>query len=478
MVSEQYLLFQPEFNRSIQVEVRDERLTSDAGALLCREAAERLGLFARLASQLKDPRDPEAVTHPLTELLRTLVLLQVQGWRDQDDVDRLRADPAFRLAVSDRRGDRPLREEDGAPQALASQPTLSRTLRTLSAPDNRSVLRQELVGLAVERLRSEGALDRPMWLDGDSLPLRVHGHQDQAEYNGHYRKMCYHPFVVTLGDPGDLLGVWLRRGAVHTAAGALDYLLETVRRFKELGGKVAGVRLDAGMPSQPLLVGLEDAEVPYVARLRRNAVLDRLAGDGHRLPHLPAPEGEAVTRFTEFRYAAASWSRKRRIIGVAIQEPGELFARSFYLVTSLEDLPPEELLALYRRRGNAENNFGEWMTSMDPHLSSARRTKSHYQGQAPDPEKQSPPIEPFAVNEAWLLVSALAYNLLHIVRTRVETATNRGWTLQSVREKVLKVGARVLLGGRRVTVVVAESARHLWAVLWTQISALDPVQTE
>lgn len=474
MASEQYHLFQPEFNRSIQVEVRDERLTSDAGVLLCRETAERLGLFAGLAGRLEDPRSEKALTHPLTELLRTLVLLRIQGWGDQDDADRLRADPALRLAVSDRRGDRSLREEDGAPQGLASQPTLSRTLRTLSSEANRKVLREELLGWAVARLRSEGALHRPMWLDGDSLPIRVHGHQDQAEYNGHYKKTCFHPFVVTLGDPGDLLGVWLRSGTTHTAKGALDYLLDTKKHFEELGGQVAGVRLDAGMPSEPLLAGLEDKSVPYVARLRRNSVLTRMAGDINLLPHIPVPGGEPETRFFELRYAAGSWSRERRIIGVTIQEPGELLARTFYLVTSLEDLPAGEVLDLYRRRGNAENNFGEWMSSMDPHLSSTRRTKSHYRRQVPDPAKRAVPVEPFAVNEALLLVSALAYNLLHIVRTQVETATSKGWTLRSVREKVLKVGARVLLGGRRVTVVVAQSARRLWAALWSQLRVLRP----
>ena len=107
---------------------------------------------------------------------------------------------------------------------------------------------------------------------------------------------------------------------------------------------------------------------------------------------------------------------------------------------------------------------------MDPHLSSTRRAKRHYRGR--EPQSRAAPRQTFAVNEALLLLSALAYNLLHIVRTRVETATNRGWTLLAVREKVLKVGARVLLGGRRVTVVVAGSARRLWAALWTQLSEL------
>ena len=65
----------------------------------------------------------------MSELLRTQILLMAQGWTDADDADWLRDDPILRLSVSDRRGQSPLREaDDGAPEGLASQPTLSRLI--------------------------------------------------------------------------------------------------------------------------------------------------------------------------------------------------------------------------------------------------------------------------------------------------------------------------------------------------------------
>ena len=72
--------------------------------------------------QLTDPRRQEDVVHDLASLIRTSVLLAAQGWRDHDDADALRDDPAFRLAVSSASGCTPL---DGS-HGLASQPTLSR----------------------------------------------------------------------------------------------------------------------------------------------------------------------------------------------------------------------------------------------------------------------------------------------------------------------------------------------------------------
>lgn len=108
MGEQQSTLFSPDFNRSIQVEAREERLTSNAGALLLREVFSRLGLEEFFAERLVDPRRPELITHPQIELLRSHVLLLAQGWQDQDDADFLRQDPLLRLSVSQRRGTGPL----------------------------------------------------------------------------------------------------------------------------------------------------------------------------------------------------------------------------------------------------------------------------------------------------------------------------------------------------------------------------------
>ncbi|GEM_PF-1710611 len=63
-------LFQPSFNKALQVEARPERLSADAGVLLQREALERTGLIEWLTQHLQDPRDPLRVWHPLRTLLR------------------------------------------------------------------------------------------------------------------------------------------------------------------------------------------------------------------------------------------------------------------------------------------------------------------------------------------------------------------------------------------------------------------------
>lgn len=66
-------LFEPTFQRAVKVEATDERLTSDGGAILLREADHRLGLTESLAAKLRDPRNPKCIRYTLTELLRERV---------------------------------------------------------------------------------------------------------------------------------------------------------------------------------------------------------------------------------------------------------------------------------------------------------------------------------------------------------------------------------------------------------------------
>jgi hypothetical protein len=106
------------FNRSLRVEARADRLTGDPGAVVLREVLERSCIINWMTAQMKDPRSQVDVTHDLASLIRTSVLLSAQGWRDHDDADALRHDPAFRLAAISAAGLTPL-EERGLPGEVA-----------------------------------------------------------------------------------------------------------------------------------------------------------------------------------------------------------------------------------------------------------------------------------------------------------------------------------------------------------------------
>jgi hypothetical protein len=85
--------FEPSFNRAIKAQAGNDRLTSDAGAMLLREADHRLGLSDSLAEQLSDPRQPHLIRYSLGELLRERIYSLALGYRAQDDLDRNRSQP-------------------------------------------------------------------------------------------------------------------------------------------------------------------------------------------------------------------------------------------------------------------------------------------------------------------------------------------------------------------------------------------------
>lgn len=462
----------PTFNRSVRIEGRPERLSAESGALLVREADERLGVVRDLSSKLVDPRSRE-VSHTLSELLRTSLYLPTLGWRDQDDADFLRHDAALRVAISDKRSVTPL-DDENSPGGLASQPTLSRLHEALSTDHNRGVLRSFLMEGAARRLKAQngGHRQRYVTLDVDSFPIEVDGHQPGAEYNGHYGATIFHPLIATAAELGDILDVKLRPGTVHTAEGGLDFILSLVKAAKEKLCQVAAVRIDAGFPDDETLTGLEKEGIPFVARIKNNTVLDKLAEPYLKRPvGRPPREGREWT--VEMTYQAATWAKARRVVLVVCERPGELFIHHFWLVTSWAEteMPADDLVPHYRQRGTAEGVFGELMDTIKPALSSNKRPKTHYRGQALPQEKQL--NLSFWVNEVRLILAALAYNLAHAVRVVAEKALGTGMSLMRVRDRFLRIASRFTLHGRRIIVIVADDVRERWDKLWRTIRSLD-----
>ena len=455
------------FNSSLRVEARDERLSGDGGAVLLREAMERTGIVEHLTDRLDDPRDPDLITYPLADLLRTRLLLMGQGWRHGQDVDRLRHDPAFCVTATGRRG------ADTLDIALPSQSTVSRLDGTLARPGNNAVLSEAITGLAARRLKAirKGRRKRRLTLDIDGLPFEVAGHQPGSAFNGHYNARIYDPLIASIGKTGDMLDARLRPGDAGSAEGALSFIREVVARAEQQICQVGVIRIDAGFPGEELLSGLERDGTPYVARLKRNPALDRLSAAYRKRPAGRPPQ-EPREWYVDLSYQAGTWLQPRRVILVVTEQTNDDQPRAFYLVTSIaeEAKSAEEILALYRERGTAESHMGELKSRLAPALSATPRPKSQYAGQ-PVPRAVDPPtdIDAFARNEAVLKLNLLAYQLLHTTRTAMEVTTGAGVSLHRLHRAVLVNGARFVRSGRRLTMVIERRFADLWQALLNQL---------
>lgn len=447
---QQGTLFSPKFNRSVRVEAADLSLSEDAGALALREVAQDLGVLSAL-ERLADSRDLARVTHPLVELAMTRILLYGQGLRHQDDADRYRHDQAFRMSVSTRGGDRAVQpaRRPREPEALASQPTLSRMGSMLATEENQRALADALLDVSCRRVQKHYPNVDEVTLDVDSFAQAVHGRQEGAVYNGHYHMTCMHPLHAVL-DTGDLVGVQLRPGNVHTAEGVQSFLEPIVAKLQTVTPSL-WVRVDAGFASGDLFDWLEERDVRWVTRLKTNPrLVERTRAWRERVSTRwqrdRDPEVRRETTFT-FWYRANGWSRARRVVAVLVERQetnGELFDDLFFIASNVRpaDAPATALLDRYRRRGLAEQRIGELKNDIAPTLSSAT----------------------LAENQVTITLAGIAYELIHHLRERIaaQRADEPTMTIRTVRERILKAATIVVHRSRRVYFRICATKRGAW----------------
>jgi hypothetical protein len=295
----------------------------------------------------------------------------------------------------------------------------------------------------------------------------VHGHQPGAAYNGHYRDTVYHPLVASYAVAGDydamqeghrlgsgFVHAILRQGAAHTAEGIKRFAGEVVRKAKRLGW-VIDLRIDAGYTDGQTLDYLTDEKARFIGRIKSNAVLERLAA-----PHLTRPVGrppqEGYEKLVELgRYQAQTWKHSQRLVLVVVDRPDpktgqlNLLPDYFFLVVgwAKEELDAPAALAHYRRRGTFEDRLGEFQQAIGPRL-------SH---------------DIFAANEALLLLSLLAFNLVSMLRIEYEDGAGSCFDLGRFQRDVLKAGARVVKHSRRLVLHVAKVVTFFWQRLWGRL---------
>jgi hypothetical protein len=462
-------VFQPTFNRAVKVRGGRDRLTSDAGILLLREADQRLGLTASLAERLYDPRQADKIRYTQTELLRERLYSLALGYEAQDDADRLAHDPAMRIGAWDRPG------EDVLDERLASQPTQSRLIDRLAhLSNNLEVLRAALPDWMARYVRATGDDHRVRkgTIDIDAFPAEVHGEQKGGAYNGYYKQTVYHPLAASFSVAGDydsgraglrlgngFVHAMLRKGNTHTAEGVLHFLDHVLRIAPRLA-YVYDVRLDAGFTIGRVLDYLTKRNVRFIGRLKSNAVLDAMAYE-HLARPIGRPPAEGYFKVVELGfYQADKWTHPQRVILVVTDYPdprtGQLFLEPnyFFLVAGYaeSEMNAEECLEHYRQRGTFEDRLGEFNQALGAHFSS------------PD----------FRENEVMLLLCLLAFNLANFLRCELEEEVGGCWDLKRFRNYVLKSGGRVVKHARRLWLDLATPVVKFWSLLETCLHRWRP----
>ena len=84
----------------------------------------------------------------------------------------------------------------------------------------------------------------------------------------------------------------------------------------------------------------------------------------------------------------------------------------------------------------------------------------------------------FAANAVRLQLHALAYNLANFLRTLALPPEIAHWSLTSLRERLIKIGAKAVRHARSITFQLAEVAvsRRLWEEMLVAIAGLRQVE--
>ena len=249
-----------------------------------------------------------------------------------------------------------------------------------------------------------------------------------------YGCYCYLPLYVFCDD--HLLCARLRPSNIDAAKGSLEELERIVGQIRERWSDVQIiVRGDSGFARDDLMTWCEENGVDYIFGLaRNNRLVKKIAKQLKKAKKRFWMTGRAARCYRDFRYRTLkSWSRTRRVVGKAEQlSKGE---NPRFVVTSLskEQFAAQTLYEdLYCARGDMENRIKEQQLGLF-----ADRTSSTM----------------FFANQLRLWFSSVAYVLLSELRRVGLKGTELARAqCNTIRTKLLKVGAHVSLSVRRIWV--------------------------
>jgi hypothetical protein len=445
-----YLDFPMLGSRQVLADFDGGDISSDGGALLLRETERLTGIIRQFAACFHDHRNPDLTEHSLEHLLAQRVYGLALGYEDLNDHDDLRCDPLLAAVVgkSDPTGKARQRPRDRG-KALAGKSTLNRLELTPVGADKGSRYKKIACRTHdVERLFVTLFLQahpRPperIVLDLDATDDPIHGHQLGRFFHGYYKNYCYLPLYIFCGD--HLLCARLRPADIDASAGSVKHLRRIVAQVRRAWPQVRiTIRGDSGFCREAIMAWCEANGVDYVLGLAQNTRLNAMSAAEQEQARVEFERTKEPARvFTDLAYRTLdSWSRERRVVAKA--EHLSKGANPRFVVTSqrADDRAAKPLYEEdYCGRGEMENRIKEQQLHLFADRTSAATMRA---------------------NQVRLFCSSIAYVLLEALRRLGLAGTELAEAqCQTIRLKLLKIGALVRVTVRKVWVKLSSSSPY------------------
>ncbi len=409
-------------------------ISSDGGAVLLAQVERRLGLLGSIASVLPDRRSPPLVQHSLHDLLRQRVFQIALGYEDCNDATTLRHDPVLKTCC----GRDPVDDAD-----LASQPTLSR-FEEIAGPRTCYLFGKALLDSYCARHSKRPTL---LILDLDTTDDPTHGQQELRFYNAYYGEYVYQPLLIFDQD-GDLITAVLQPGKTGGPRAVVSVLKRIIKRLRtEWADLPIVIRGDSGFASPDLYWMSEEQGVHFLVGIGTNKRLKAMAAkleEKARRDFLRT--GQKVRLFKTVRYRALKkWPRSYRVIIKC--EHSELGDNTRFVVTNVPGRA-DAFYDWYAERGEAsENSIKDLKRALKADRLSCHR---------------------FFSNQFRLFLHAAAYVLMYQLRLAAAGTALAQAQMDTLRLRLLKIGARVESTVRRVWFHLSSS--HPWQSLFETVA--------
>jgi hypothetical protein len=431
------MVFRTRGRREVVASFDGGTISSDGGVVLLQEVDRHLKVVERLARCFRDERSALLVRHQVDELIAQRVYALALGYEDLNDHEQLREDPLLAVVAG---------KAKPGEERLAGKSTLNRL--ELSAGNSDRYHKIHYDAQAIDRLlvalfiEAHRPAPEEIVIDLDTTDLALHGKQEGRFFHGFYDSYCYLPLYIFCGE--QLLGVRLRTADQDAAAGCVEEIARIVAQIRAAWPKVRIVlRADSGFCRDALMSWCEAQGVGYVLGVQRNARLRRIVERPMRKAKRQQREtGTPARVFTEFKHTTTtgSWRRRRRVVAKCEQLEDKENPR--YVVTSLSrgEWPARALYEdLYCARGDMENRIKEQRGLFADRVSAGI----------------------MRANQLRLYLSAMAYVLMQGLRRLALTGTEFAKAqVQTIRLKLLKIGAQLRVSVRKVWVSLASSYPH------------------
>ena len=285
-------------------------------------------------------------------------------------------------------------------------------------------------------------------LDFDATDDAVHGRQEGRFFHGYYDHYCFLPLYVFCGD--QLLVSYLRTSKIDAAKHAWAILSLLVKRLRRSWPDVRIIfRGDSGFSRWQMMSWCDRNNVGYIIGQAKNNRLNHLSSSLHEQAEVNFSQTREKQRlFGSIEYAAATWDKPRRVIVKA--EHSRRGSNPRYVVTNLPGDDQELYDKLYCARGDMENRIKEQQLGLFADRTSCQK---------------------WWPNQFRLLLSSIAYVLLESIRRQCLVGTELArCQVDTIRLKLLKIGAVIIRNTRRVRLLLSNS--YPYQELFTRVASL------